>query len=890
MHSHQYYGGSGGGNASSNNGNVSGNGGRKRKVSIRDEDDDDEDDDDDNDHDHDDGGSGTGGGNNGSSQSRGKRALRGISSGAGGGGGGNGGGTGDKDDETRKKGKERPGRGKGMRRGARACTNCRRGKNRCEGDHPCNRCAAQNLECVFAKPPPKVGNSNSNSLQQQFMHIESSVNHLAASQNQMQSTLSQILSALSQNQMNNQHVPQLNYPQHSPSQNDGMGTSQSSLSMQHHASRNMSGADMDEDGFAWPDPPVPKAPIAKMEEDNMEEDVKPKEFPKLPGFKPPPHRYANYGLVVSSTAASSDDESEDTLPRSSLNAPIEALHQLANAADQAAKENAKLEAENRQQGFLSPPRVLQNQLKFKRMKKPDPAPRNAFPDVVTKGLVSPEEARELWDIFFSGCHYFIPVFDPSYDEFESFVQRTPFSFDGMLAVAAKIRAGAGPLGRTHTRCLEEAQGIARSTLFGPVVRKEAVMAVLILASWSQDPWLPSGHALRMGLDMNLHKALEKLGEDVGTFGGGKARTEAEERDLVVSARIWLNCYLNDHTVSLGTGRPLMLRDDESVRNARQLLTHPMASETDVRLVACVELMSHKVRVWTHLHPLRGRIDTTTIDFVRRVSNDLLAWHAEWRTRHLQKHEEESVLVKLLDAELYYAQLWTACVALRGCNWDKLNLDQRELAFGAKDAALKCLSAYKSSSLRHYLKYAVHETMVQASFAAVFLLKIAILFPTQVTAKFISTEVADLANLMSECAAERYALTLRLMLRSFRRKMGETTMAPGTPRTMANGQVAGPSVDGMIPGHRGLESLLSMDGDSAVDFSILDDLGPFNWPEDGFSPSNLPQWITEGNVMDLGLPYDGSDSIFLPPELANMFLPAPTSWQLGDSAETGAEAW
>jgi hypothetical protein len=289
--------------------------------------------------------------------------------------------------------------------------------------------------------------------------------------------------------MNNQHVPQLNYPQHSPSQNDGMGTSQNSLSMQNHASRNMSGADMfsmnnlappeaqdstrldpfspgtvaaltevavangytggsvglvqdgngmdvtyspsvgtsagglkhgnemdsshaaprsgsvngnrgrrDEDGFAWPDPPVPKAPIAKMEEDNMEEDVKPKEFPKLPGFKPPPHRYANYGLVVSSTAASSDDESEDTLPRSSLNAPIEALHQLANAADQAAKENAKLEAENRQQGFLSPPRVLQNQLKFKRMKKPDPAPRNAFPDVITKGLVSPEEARELWDM------------------------------------------------------------------------------------------------------------------------------------------------------------------------------------------------------------------------------------------------------------------------------------------------------------------------------------------------------------------------------------------------------------------------------------------------------------------------------------------------------------
>jgi len=158
----------------------------------------------------------------------------------------------------------------------------------------------------------------------------------------------------------------------------------------------------DEDGFAWPDPPKPKpggTGVIRMHQDiGEEEDVKPKEFPKLPGFKPPPHRFANYGLVVSSTTASSDDESEDTLPRSSLNAPIEALHQLANAADQAAKENAQMEAENRRQGFLSPPRVLQNQLRFKRMKKPDPAPRNAFPDVITKGLVSQEEAKELWNM------------------------------------------------------------------------------------------------------------------------------------------------------------------------------------------------------------------------------------------------------------------------------------------------------------------------------------------------------------------------------------------------------------------------------------------------------------------------------------------------------------
>ena len=76
--------------------------------------------------------------------------------------------------------------------------------------------------------------------------------------------------------------------------------------------------------------------------------------------------------------------------------------------------------------------------------------------------------------FFSGCHLFIPLFDPAYDTFESLRDRTPFCFDAILAVAAKIRVGNGQPGATFHRCLEEAQGIARSTLFGPIVRKEAV--------------------------------------------------------------------------------------------------------------------------------------------------------------------------------------------------------------------------------------------------------------------------------------------------------------------------------------------------------------------------------------------------------------------------------
>jgi hypothetical protein len=91
------------------------------------------------------------------------------------------------------------------------------------------------------------------------------------------------------------------------------------------------------------------------------------------------------------------------------------------------------------------------------------------------------------------------------------------------------------------------------------------MAMVILSVWSQNGWLPCGHALRMALDMNLHRALDSLADT------SKQRTDKEERELVVSARIWLNVYKNDHLVSLGTAKPLMLRDDSSVKRARTLL-------------------------------------------------------------------------------------------------------------------------------------------------------------------------------------------------------------------------------------------------------------------------------------------------------------------------------
>ncbi|PPR07388.1 hypothetical protein CVT26_013704 [Gymnopilus dilepis] len=700
------------------------------------------------------------------------------------------------------------------KRGARACTACRKGKNRCEGEAPCRRCQASGTPCIFEKPEKKNVQALSGAGIERLARLEGQYLVMQSQMIGMQSSLDRILSAV-QPQVHGGAI----IPPHPSLYAPHMDVHRDAAGLPHR------------NGF---DPAGPA-------------DRGRATFPPLPGFAPPPHKYASYGIVPS-TAASSDDESEDTLPRASLNAPIEALQGLANAAAEAAAAPS-----------TEAPRV-------KKRKRAEPIPRNAFPHVVEKGLVTDSEARELFNIFFAGCHLFIPLFDPSYDTYESLMERSPWTFDAILAVAGKIRSGNGPLSATFYKCLEEAQGIARSSLFGPVVRKEAVQGMLLLAAWSTNGWLPSGHAMRMALDLGLHRALEKLADD------SKQRTEEEERNLVVSARIWLCLYWFDHQMSLGTGRPIVLRDESTIRNCRLLLSHPMASPTDVRLISLVELIAHKTQIYDFLAPLNGQVNNNALALIRRANEALDDWWTNCDELHRRTMDQDSLLRKVLAGELHYAKLWLVCVALRGVSWDKMPFEQRELAFQAKDAASNCLAIFlNSAEYRAALRYAVHDSLVTAAFSGLFLLKMANLFPSELDLGAITAQVEQLAQLLSDVAAERqvsaptflsqapfndvdrYALTLRIMLANLRRKVGMrsgiSTPAPALPPPFADNMMVSPTFhdpSAMPPPPITMEEI------------------GFTWPNDRgtFSPSSIPLWLQEQSLADLGLPVNGSDGIFL----------------------------
>lgn len=72
----------------------------------------------------------------------------------------------------------------------------------------------------------------------------------------------------------------------------------------------------------------------------------------------------------------------------------------------------------------------------------------------------------------------------------------------------------------------------------------------------------------------------------------------------------------------------------------------------------------------HLQPLKGKVDAHTLAYIRRVYADLDHWFAEWDAIMSKTLDEESVLRKMLLADLHYAKLWVVCVALRGASWDR----------------------------------------------------------------------------------------------------------------------------------------------------------------------------------------------------------------------------
>ena len=336
---------------------------------------------------------------------------------------------------------------------------------------------------------------------------------------------------------------------------------------------------------------------------------------------------------------------------------------------------------------------------------------HAFPDVVSLGIVHEEEARQLFDLYFSGSNAFLPIYDPDYDTWDSLRLRSPFSLSAIVAVGARVRDGGGPISEVQRASTEHARKIGLGTMWTPVARIEAVQATLVLAGFSQNGWLPSGHAVRLGLDMEINHSFMKLLR--GRMGAGKTPAQLEEeRDLVIQARCWFTLYMIEHQMSYGTGRPAILREDASIAECRRFLDHPLSIATDVRLISTVEMIAlraplHIVLTTSPEEP----VSQETVVRLQQANGAFDRWLTYWERVMIERYGKtrNDFFMESLLAQRSYASLFINSQLLRGikdaADVKRMPPDKRDLAIKAMRNAQSCLEiAIRGENYRAGLKY------------------------------------------------------------------------------------------------------------------------------------------------------------------------------------------
>ncbi|EIN14059.1 hypothetical protein PUNSTDRAFT_80092, partial [Punctularia strigosozonata HHB-11173 SS5] len=709
---------------------------------------------------------------------------------------------------------------KTLNRVSRACNACRKQKMRCEGaeNPPCRRCRHAGLECLFEKPSREASLTGEAGLER-IRSLESHVADIRASQQSVQSTLNEILA----------HLRGGATYERSPASTYSQPYNAQSPSVQSHPTPTQAAPSLMVDTQSMPPPqsissnyslqsivsPTNRAPMQNQAygSSSLPTGSSQAANGQSNWHQPMPSDqqgvvYGSYNnhaqsLAMAGSAAlrdygaedrrkpisnensahSSDMEDEDTseLPASGLVAPWEVLRGLASVAiERAAYENLGSAPPSRPR--TPSPDPHQRPAKRRRtVVKPRNAP--SFPDVVTKGIISEGEARDLFRIFYHGCSTFLSVFDPTYDTYDDLHGRSPFAVDCICMVAAGVRDGGGKPSETYKKCLEEVQTISQATLFSPVTRQEAVQAMILVAGWSENGWLPGGHAVRMALELSMHTAWPRL---LKRMQANKAGRTAEDRELVVAARTWFCAYVFEHQISYGTGRPAILKDDESIWQCRLLLQHPLSVEDDMRLVSSVELMAVRERVHNNLSPLDRPIDDMTFQVLRDADAEFQTWYANWDRSFSEKYEDAAFYRQSLTNQRMHAELFHNANALRNINGPedvvRMPQAQRELALRSIRIARQSLEiTVGSPAYREGMKYAVHYTHATATFTATLLLRLARLFPEECDMEEARVHVERLAKLLSEIPAKRYALTLKLMLKRSKQRAQSHSRSPSSAR-------------------------------------------------------------------------------------------------------------
>lgn len=208
-------------------------------------------------------------------------------------------------------------------------------------------------------------------------------------------------------------------------------------------------------------------------------------------------------------------------------------------------------------------------------------------DLISKGILPLELARELVNQYLSRLDYFLYALSNQYKDFETIRSKSPILLAGICTVAAFHHPEHQHL---FDSCNREYRHLASTALFEK--RDVEHIRALCIGSF----WLPnasrilSSDAIRRSADCRLHQRFQaSCGVTSSTLSTPEDQLRnVENRDC---ARLWYLLFICDQHLSILHNRDSVMRRDLNIIEDRlNFLMSPQSTNQDVRLLSQVSLL------------------------------------------------------------------------------------------------------------------------------------------------------------------------------------------------------------------------------------------------------------------------------------------------------------
>ncbi|KAH9957520.1 hypothetical protein BC827DRAFT_1270211 [Russula dissimulans] len=214
--------------------------------------------------------------------------------------------------------------------------------------------------------------------------------------------------------------------------------------------------------------------------------------------------------------------------------------------------------------------------------------REAVPDILISGLISPQEARDLFDLFFEHINPYLSLLDEAIHSAATVMRRCPFLFTVVCALSSRYYTRRPGL---YTLAIHFAKAAAASAFIDGWKCVEMCQAYLMLTAYATPTQrfedsrsgFYSGIATRLALELGLDR---DHNSDV------RPLDERHERELLNRRRTWMICSIVDGSTSLETGNAPGVGKDEKLSTdaTRWCSASKYQHQFDADLPAIIELL------------------------------------------------------------------------------------------------------------------------------------------------------------------------------------------------------------------------------------------------------------------------------------------------------------